>query len=100
MLTTLRSLRFLFNKYTLAVIIALVWLLFFDSYSVLSQMRMYKRVQKLRHDIAELQADIEQLEAACNHLTLNPEAMEHLARERYLMKRPNEDLFLLKTLER
>ena len=83
------------NKYLLAVVFFVVWLLFFDHNDLMLQ---YKRGQELkevreksdfyRQKIAETRKEVESLR-------INAASLEKVAREKYLMKKDNEDLFII-----
>jgi cell division protein FtsB len=72
-----------------------VWMLFFDENNMLVQ---YNR----RHELISLQKksnfyhrEIVTVENQYRELTTNSESQEKFARENYLMKRDNEDVFVI-----
>lgn len=85
------------NKYLLATLFFLVWMLFFDPKD---WGLIYDRSQKLK----ELQKSEQQLtnqivetKKELNLLQTSAETIERYARENYYMKKDNEDLFIVKT---
>ncbi|MCW3070962.1 MAG: Septum formation initiator [Bacteroidetes bacterium] len=81
------------NKYLLTVIGLAVWVIFFDKNDLGTQMELRKDVKQLEeernyyaHEIAEISSDL-------RDLTSNPKTLEKFAREKYLMKRDNEEIF-------
>jgi cell division protein FtsB len=83
------------NKYSLTLAIALVWMLFFDRYDMAAQLRFYDKIAVLENEITYYKEQITLLRAEKDLLKFNRVALEKFARERYLMKRPNEDLFII-----
>lgn len=86
---------FLKNKYILALVIFLTWMLFFDpkDWALISARRdklkdLQKSEQQLNHQIAETRAEL-------NLLKISAATIEKYAREKYLMKKDNEDLFIV-----
>ena len=45
-------------------------------------------------EIRKYQAEYEESTKRLNELMANPAAMEKVAREKYLMKKPNEDIYV------
>lgn len=86
---------FLKNKYFLAFIIVLVWLLFFDTHSYVRQWRMQKQLKELRTQREYYKDEILRDSIAIEKLTTDPDALERYARENYLMKRQGEDVFII-----
>jgi cell division protein FtsB len=83
------------NKYLLTVISLSVWVIFFDKNDLRTQVELRKDVKQLQeernyyaHEIAEITSDIREL-------TSNPKTLEKLAREKYYMKRDNEEIFVI-----
>ena len=88
---------FLKNKYLLTATGFTVWILFFDARDLITTHF------KERNELLKLQQSekyYEQQIAATKHelqqLKTNPAVLEKYAREKYLMKRDNEDLFRIK----
>ena len=83
------------NKYTITIVFLLTWLLFFDRYDFVTQ---YKTVQELKQLEEEKQyylAEISKNENDLKQLKENPIYLERFAREKYLMKETNEDVFII-----
>jgi len=69
-----------------------VWLLLFDSYSLVNRFRWHREAEKLRIENATLQSTNKQLERQLE-LGLSDEMIEHIAREQYGMRRPGETVY-------
>lgn len=86
---------FLKNKYIIALIVLLVWLAFFDKNNLIHQWRLRKQLIELRRDQKYYLEEIEKDSTAIKELKENPEALEKYARENYLMKKENEDIYVI-----
>jgi len=68
---------------------------FFDKNDVLTQLNRRKELKELQQSkeyyTTQIQLEAKELEALKN----NPAILEKYAREKYLMKRDNEDLFVI-----
>lgn len=90
---------FLKNKYFLAGTFFIVWLLFFDHNDFFTQLERRKELNELKASKAYYSKLIEENRRFSNDLEFNASALEKYAREKYLMKKDNEDLYLVKPLE-
>ena len=83
------------NKYFLSGLAFLVWMLFFDRNDLVSQYEYHSQVNKLEEDRDFYVKEIEKVEKDLTELTSNKRQLEKFARERYLMKRDDEDVFVI-----
>ncbi|MCF8331476.1 MAG: septum formation initiator family protein [Bacteroidales bacterium] len=86
---------FLRNKYSITVFIFLIWMLFFDQNNMVSQWRLTNKVSELKEEKKFYKEEIEKDRQATMELKTNKKTLEKYARENYLMKRDNEDIFLI-----
>jgi len=86
---------FLRNKYLIALLAVLVWLLFFDSHNLIQQWRMQRQLQELRQEREFYLEEIRRDSTAIDELKNDPDALERYARERFLMKKEGEDVFII-----
>ena len=88
----MRGLR---NKYLIALLVFLVWLLIFDRNNLIDRVK-YLRA---RHDMeAEKQYYLERIDQdsrRLNELKTDRDNLEKFAREQYFMKKENEDVFVI-----
>ena len=91
---------FLRNKYLLATIAFIVWMLFFDRNDVFTQIQRRGELNELRQSKQYFEKQIAENKKFSNDLQFNASAIEKYAREKYLMKRDNEDLFIIQPLEK
>lgn len=83
------------NKYLLAGLFFLVWMLFFDQRDVFQQIERQKELNQLEVRKKFYQQEIEKSRKELSDLQSNPAAIEKYAREHYLMKKEGEDIFIL-----
>ncbi len=79
----------------LTLVGAAVWLLFFDRNDVFSQYDRHHEVKKLQAEVSYYKNEIEANQNAGVELQSNPKLLEKFGREHYLMKRDNEEIYLL-----
>lgn len=82
------------NKYFLTILALIVWLLFFDKNDVVTQQESVNKLNKLKTDQAYYIAEIEKNKMELQELKTNKKSLEKFAREKYLMKKDNEDVFV------
>jgi len=83
------------NKYLLCGASFVVWMLFFDPRDIYSQLQHTRELNELKTSKSHYQKEITKETAELEQLKTNPATLEKYAREKYLMKRENEDLFLV-----
>ena len=90
-------LKLIRNKYFLTIIALIVWLLFFDKNDVFTQHETVAKLNKLKSDQGYYISEIEKNKMELQELKTNKESLEKFAREKYLMKKDNEDVFVFVT---
>ncbi|GAA4348502.1 hypothetical protein GCM10023185_04490 [Hymenobacter saemangeumensis] len=88
-------LRVVRSFYFLTGVSFLVWMLVFDSNDLGKQFEIYRKWQELRSEKQYYLDNIEVVKRDRAELMSSPALLEKFARERYLMKRPGEDVFVL-----
>lgn len=83
------------NKYILTTIGFIFWLLFFDRHDIISQYKLRRQLHKLEEQKAFYLKEIAKDTKNLNELLTNPKTLEKFAREKYLMKKDNEDIFII-----
>ena len=83
------------NKYMLALLILAVWMLFFDRNDIISQMGMRGKLSQMKQDKLYYTEEIEKNKKEMEELMTNPKTLEKFAREKYLMKKDDEDVFVI-----
>ncbi|PST82464.1 septum formation initiator [Pedobacter yulinensis] len=83
------------NKYFLATLIFAVWMLFFDRNDIVSQYEYGRQVDKLQEEKDFYEKEIMQVKKDLRELDTDLQTAEKYARERYFMKKDNEDVFVI-----
>lgn len=85
---------FLYNKYLLALVAFLIWLTFFDRNNFISQVRYGRTLNKQRLQKEFYKSEINKDSLALVELS-DSTRLEKFAREKYLFKKDNEDIYLI-----
>ncbi len=88
-----RGLKFLRNRYVATLLLGLGWVSFVTDIDLFFIWRSQQELQDLRKQELHLKASISDVQEDLTRLTSQVRNLEHLARERYFMKRPDEDIF-------
>ena len=73
----------------------LVWMLVFDANDLGKQFDIFRKWKELRNEKQYYLDNIEVVKRERAELMSSPALLEKFAREKYLMKRPGEDVFVL-----
>ena len=90
-------LNILKNKYFVTLTLFLVWMAFFDTKDwglIRERLTKLESLEKSEKEMAKL---ITETRAELSMLKTSAESVEKYAREKYLMKKDNEDIFVVKT---
>ena len=82
------------HKYLITIAAFLVIIVFLDENSLIQRAKHQQEINALNSEIEKYRKQYEEDTEKLKELTNNPEAMEKIAREKYLMKKPNEDIFI------
>ena len=73
----------------------IVWVAFFDKNDLKTQIELRQQVKLLEKEKNYFAQEIAIITSDTKELTTNPKTLEKFAREKYLMKRNNEDIFVI-----
>jgi cell division protein FtsL len=82
-------------RYAIVFGIFLLWMSFFDVNNFVYRYRLGAEIRDLEDNIRRHEKEIEALKRQRNELFSSPSNLEKFARERYLMKRDGEDVFVV-----
>ena len=82
------------NKFLLAGVFFIVWMLFIDQRDYFQQKERRDELHKLEQKKAYYQQEIDKTRKELGDLQNSPAALEKYARERYLMKKEGEDIYI------
>jgi cell division protein FtsB len=83
------------NKYFLVTLAFVVFMIFFDKNDLFSQYQTYQQVSKLKKERDFYLKETAAVNKDLDELNSNPQKLEKFAREKYLMKKDNEDVFVI-----
>ncbi|MDO9512645.1 MAG: hypothetical protein Q7J34_12855 [Bacteroidales bacterium] len=85
---------FLKNRFAIAIVVFVIYVGFLDRNSLWNQTHTNLELRKLKAEKAFYNKEIIYYRDALSNLLGSPDKLEKFARENYLMKRQNEDIFL------
>jgi len=83
------------NKFFLTSVVFILWMLIFDSSNWIETFATRRRIKKLEEEKVYYLNKIEDDKKKIKELRTNAENLEKFAREQYLMKRPDEEIFIV-----
>jgi len=86
----------LLNKYLIVFIVYAVFLTFFDEHNLINRWLINQKTNQLEEELMYFQDEIKVNKQKMNELQSSDENLEKFAREQYLMKQENEDIFIIK----
>lgn len=76
-------------------VLFIVWVFFFDKSSVITQLKLQRTYNELKQEQDFYEKEIEVVKKEHEALLTDEETKEKYARERYMMKKSNEDVFVI-----
>jgi len=83
------------KKYLITLLFFLVWVFVFDSNNILKQFNSYSEIIKLENEKRYYLSEIDANKNTTLELIGNIDNLDKFAREKYLMKKENEDVYLI-----
>ncbi|MDR2847964.1 MAG: septum formation inhibitor [Bacteroidales bacterium] len=83
------------NKFIFSFLLFFVWLTIIDTNSLIERTKNIQQVHQLEKDKLYYEKKIQEDHEKLQELESNRENLEKFAREQYLMKRENEDIFII-----
>ena len=82
------------RKYLITIVAFAVIIGFLDENSIVRRLGYYREETRLRGEIDRYRTEYEENTRRLNELAVDSGAIEKIAREKYLMKKPNEDIYV------
>ena len=82
------------HKYLITVAAFLVIIVFLDENSLIQRNKHRQEINALTAEIEKYRKQYEEDTETLKELMNNPQVLEKIAREKYKMKKPNEDIFV------
>jgi cell division protein FtsB len=83
------------NFYFITSVSFLAWMMFLDSNDFISRFKITSKLRSLEAEKEFYMEKISEVEKDRKELMTNKELLEKFAREKYLMKKESEDLFII-----
>jgi cell division protein FtsB len=83
------------NKFFLVTLAFVIWMIFFDKNDLFSQYEYHQQLDKLKQEQEFYKTETEKVNKDLSELTSDKAKLEKFAREKYLMKKDNEDVFVI-----
>lgn len=87
--------KFFRNKFVFTFFLFAVWMLFFDQNNFFVQFNRYTNLKQTRTQKEYFETQTIKLQTQIDELENSPAALEKFAREKYYMKKPDEDVFVI-----
>lgn len=84
------------NKYTLTILFFVFWIVFLDDYNLIKQKQLQNEVDELENQKDYYTTHIKKDSTELYHLKNTPKEQEKIAREKFLMKKDNEEVFIIR----
>ena len=91
-----KYLKYLTNRFVIAIIVFIAWTGFFDDNSLLYQHKLNKQIKELEKKKAFYTEAIKKQKQILKDLD-NDKKLEKYVREKLLMKHPEEDIYIIET---
>ncbi|MBD81598.1 MAG: septum formation initiator [Crocinitomicaceae bacterium] len=83
------------NKYSITLLVFFTYMLFFDQNDVISLIRIKQELGELEENKEYYKEQIDITQKDLTDLLTNDDNLERYAREKYFMKKENEDIFVI-----
>lgn len=90
-----RGFSLLKNRFVLATLVFVIWMLMADEYNLFYKTKIWSKLQDKRAKKEYLQEEIERVRQDLHDLFSDEKSIEKFAREKYFMKRDDEDIFVI-----
>lgn len=85
------------NKYFLTTVFFIVWMVFFDMKDLATDFARRTKLRELQKKEKYMVSQISETRKELGLLETSAQTIEKYAREKYMMKKDNEDLFIVKS---
>ncbi len=89
------SSSFIRNKYLIAGVAFITWMFFLDRNDFPTQWKRIQELKTLQQSEKNMDKQISDTKQELDLLKTNPSTLEKYAREKYMMKKDNEDLYII-----
>jgi cell division protein FtsB len=83
------------NFYVITTLVFVVWMLLLDSNNLIARFQLSSKLNSLENEKEYYEDKIQEVEKDRDELFGDHESLEKFAREKYLMKKPTEDIYIV-----
>ncbi|NJL15557.1 MAG: septum formation initiator family protein [Microscillaceae bacterium] len=83
----------------LSLLVFGLWIFFFDTNDLITQYDRQQRLEKLKKEKSYYLREIKKIERTQAALTNDSAAIERFAREKYFLKKPKEEVFVIEEVD-
>ena len=87
---------YLRNKYAIIISLFIIWIIFFDNYNLIRQSKIKKEIKQLEENKNFYSKEIKKDSIEYHELLNSDEKKEKFAREKFLMRKENEDVYIIR----
>ena len=87
--------KYLKNKFLITILVFIAWIIFFDQNNLVERYKSLNELKKMKKNIEYYRVKISEDSLKIHELLSDKENLEKFAREEYLMKKDNEDVFII-----
>jgi cell division protein FtsB len=87
---------YLKNKYLIAIVFFVIWITFFDNFILIKQSKIKKNIKQLEENKKFYTNEIKKDSTEYQDLLNDEEKREKFAREKFLMKKDDEDIYIIR----
>ena len=87
---------YLKNKYVIIISLFIIWIIFFDNYNLIRQSKIKKEIKQLEENKNFYSKKIKKDSTEYHELLNSDEKKEKFAREKFLMRKENEDVYIIR----
>mgnify|MGYP005741476977 FL=1 len=87
---------YLKNKYVIIITLFIIWIVFFDNYNLIRQSKIKKEIKQLEENKNFYSKEIKKDSTQYHELLNSDEKKEKFAREKFLMRKENEDVYIIR----
>lgn len=84
------------NKYIIIITLFIIWIIFFDNYNLIRQSKIKKEIKQLEENKNFYSKEIKKDSTEYHELLNSDEKKEKFAREKFLMRKENEDVYIIR----
>lgn len=87
------------NFYVVSLLVFIVWILFLDGNDLITQYDRRQRLEELEQEKVYFEQEIKKVEREQEALSSDSQAIERFAREKFFLKKPKEDVYVIEEQE-